>query len=516
MTNAMLADFGNESIEESLNQYVTFFIGKERYAFPMSDVIEIIRVPGMVDVPLTSSALLGLANLRGHVLPVLDLRGILCLNAVEQTDSSRILVVNVGSNVGLMVDRVSRVIGVADQDIQNAQSIKSSIDAELLQGVIQSNDGQGFIQILLPKQCVEIQFQDIVADATQIGNLDNSATSITAHLADEDAEADLDMLVSFNVDEQEYAFHLESVQEIVRLPDDISKVPNVDSHVLGLINLRERILPLISLRSLFGMYDCDDHEDQRILVVDLSNSRHRSNCVGLVVDGVKEVLRVTTKDQGDVPKLLNTQNSDDIEKICRLENGKRLVSVLRPESLLHYPSVQRAFEETQQEEQLMDKSETHIELDSDTEQMVVFKLSDQEYGISIEDVQEITRIPDKLDKVPKTASFIDGMVNLRGTILPVVDMRTRFDMERTESTDRQRILVVTIDSIKTGFVVDSVSEVLRLSKRQIEDAPPLSDDQNRMLGKVVNLSQNNRIIQILSARELLNSDEQNIVAGQME
>lgn len=155
------------------------------------------------------------------------------------------------------------------------------------------------------------------------------------------------------------------------------------------------------------------------------------------------------------------------------------------------------------------------DLDSENEQMVVFKLADQEYGISIEDVQEITRIPDKLDKVPKTATFIDGMVNLRGTILPVVDMRTRFDMLRIDKSDRQRILVVSIDAIKTGFVVDSVSEVLRLSKRQIESAPPLSSDQNRMLGKVVNLSNSNRIIQILSARELLSANEQHIVANQI-
>ncbi|MEC8081524.1 MAG: chemotaxis protein CheW, partial [Pseudomonadota bacterium] len=208
--------------------------------------------------------------------------------------------------------------------------------------------------------------------------------------------------------------------------------------------------------------------------------------------------------------------SDDIEKICRLDNGKRLVSVLKPSSLLQYPSVQKAFDEAHHEDQTMEQQQDNdLDLDSDNEQMVVFKLADQEYGISIEDVQEITRVPEKLDKVPKTASFIDGMVNLRGTILPVVDMRTRFDMNRIEASDRQRILVVNIDSVKTGFVVDSVSEVLRLSKRQIEDAPPLSDDQNRMLGKVVNLSQRNRIIQILSARELLSANEQTIVANQL-
>lgn len=515
MTNAMVAELNHEEFEESLNQYVTFFIGKERYAFPMTDVVEIIRIPSMVDVPLTSSSLLGLANLRGHVLPVLDLRTILSFNSVEQTESSRILVVNVGTNIGLMVDRVSRVIDVTESDIQDAQGIKSSINAELLQGVINGGDDQGFIQILLPKQCVETQFQNIISDAVQSNSMaDGSTASIT--IEEEEADEDIDMLVSFNVDEQEYAFHLGSVQEIVRLPDDISQVPHVDSHVLGLINLRGRVLPLISLRSLFGMYEGEVNEDHRILVVDLNEKPSQSSCVGLVVDGVKEVLRVSPNEQGEVPKLLNTFNSDDIEKICRLNNGKRLVSVLKPSSLLQYPSVQKAFDEAHQEDQTMEQQQDNdLDLDSDNEQMVVFKLADQEYGISIEDVQEITRVPEKLDKVPKTASFIDGMVNLRGTILPVVDMRTRFDMDRIEASDRQRILVVNIDSVKTGFVVDSVSEVLRLSKRQIEDAPPLSDDQNRMLGKVVNLSQRNRIIQILSARELLSANEQTIVADQL-
>lgn len=516
MTNSMLAEPLHDDQDESLNQYVTFYIGKERYAFPMQEVVEIIRIPKMVDVPLTSPALVGLANLRGHVLPVLDLRTILSFETQDNTDSSRVLVVNVGANIGLIVDRVSRVINVQPNDIQNAKSIQSTIDAELLQGVIATNDADAFIQILVPRQCIELEFSHFTSNVQSHGTSDGNYVE-PAHDSAPEEEEDIDMLVSFDIEQQEYAFHLSSVQEIVRLPEHISQVPRVDHHVLGLINLRQRILPLISLRSLFGMTDVDASEDQRILVVDLNEFGKKSACVGLVVDGVKEVLRIPTAQQDDVPKLLDASSSEDIEKICRLDQGKRLVSVLKPSSLLQNPSIQKAFEEVQQKDSQMDHSISiqDEDTDSNSEQMVVFKLADQEYGISIEDVQEITRQPDKLDKVPKTASFIDGMVNLRGTILPVVDMRSRFDMIRIENNDRQRILVVNIDNVKTGFVVDSVSEVLRLSKSQIESSPSLSDDQNRMLGQVVNLADRNRIIQILSARELLNSNEQEMIASQM-
>src|SRR6202789_2411784 len=83
-------------------------------------------------------------------------------------------------------------------------------------------------------------------------------------------------------------------------------------------------------------------------------------------------------------------------------------------------------------------------------QLVTFLLKDEEFGFDIMSVQEIIRLP-KMAKVPRTPPYVDGIANLRGVVLPVIDMRTRFGMERAEETDRTRVLVIDIDRVKTGF-----------------------------------------------------------------
>jgi len=144
--------------------------------------------------------------------------------------------------------------------------------------------------------------------------------------------------------------------------------------------------------------------------------------------------------------------------------------------------------------------------------LVVFRLHGQEYGVSTDVVQEIIRVPEmEMNAVPKTADFIEGMVNLRGAVLPVLDLRSRFGIERNQRDDKQRILVLELENIPTGFIVDEVNEVLRIAKDTIEDAPHLSDEQSRLMGRVVNLPQHKRMIQVLEVAELLDMKEVNIL-----
>ena len=104
-------------------------------------------------------------------------------------------------------------------------------------------------------------------------------------------------------------------------------------------------------------------------------------------------------------------------------------------------------------------------------QLVTFLLKDEEFGFDIMSVQEIIRLP-KMAKVPRSPAYVDGIANLRGVVLPIIDMRPRFGMDRTESTDRTRVLVVDIDGVKTGLRVDRVKQVTRVSRGEMETPPP--------------------------------------------
>src|ERR1017187_1300108 len=135
----------------------------------------------------------------------------------------------------------------------------------------------------------------------------------------------------------------------------------------------------------------------------------------------------------------------------------------------------------------------------DESQLVTFLLKDEEFGFDIMSVQEIIRLP-KMAKVPRTPPYVDGIANLRGVVLPVIDMRTRFGMERAQETDRTRVLVVDIDGVKTGLRVDRVKQVTSVLRSEIEPPPAaIRGTTTDYLEGVVKLDKGQRIVMALNA-----------------
>jgi purine-binding chemotaxis protein CheW len=106
-------------------------------------------------------------------------------------------------------------------------------------------------------------------------------------------------------------------------------------------------------------------------------------------------------------------------------------------------------------------------------QLVSFKLSDEEYGIDILKVQEINRMLD-ITRVPDSPPFVEGVINLRGKVIPIVDLRGRFGMERRAHDKNTRIVVVELAGRIVGFIVDAVREVLRIQSSVAEPAPQMT------------------------------------------
>ncbi|MGE0086179.1 MAG: chemotaxis protein CheW [Desulfococcaceae bacterium] len=118
---------------------------------------------------------------------------------------------------------------------------------------------------------------------------------------------------------------------------------------------------------------------------------------------------------------------------------------------------------------------------------LTFTLADEEYGIGILKIKEIIGMM-PITVVPQTPVFVKGVINLRGKVIPVIDLRLRFGMETIEYTDRTCIIVVEVDgetgNMMIGIVVDTVSEVLNIRKQDIEDTPRFGTklDTNYILG----------------------------------
>lgn len=113
----------------------------------------------------------------------------------------------------------------------------------------------------------------------------------------------------------------------------------------------------------------------------------------------------------------------------------------------------------------------------ETLQLVSFCINKDHYAVDILSVQEINRMLE-ITEVPESPAGIEGVINLRGRIIPVMDLRTRFSLPPSERTEESRIVVVNAAGSTVGFIVDRVYEVLRINSSTVEPSPTLSNGVN--------------------------------------
>lgn len=140
-------------------------------------------------------------------------------------------------------------------------------------------------------------------------------------------------------------------------------------------------------------------------------------------------------------------------------------------------------------------------------QFVTFRLGKEEYGIDIHKVTTIERMTN-ITRVPKTADFVKGVMSLRGEVVPVIDLRTKFGLPRIEETDESRIIIFKIEDVVLGMVVDLVSEVVTLPAENIEGATGLTTNEYMAnciygVGKI-----GDRIVTLLNLESLTDNSQE--------
>ncbi len=158
------------------------------------------------------------------------------------------------------------------------------------------------------------------------------------------------------------------------------------------------------------------------------------------------------------------------------------------------------------------KKETHAGVGGDELlQLVSFKIGEEEFGVNILRVQEINRMLN-VTQVPNSPEYVDGVINLRGRVIPVIDLRTRFGMERKQHDKNTRVVVVELAGKTVGFVVDAVSEVLRIS-RSVTEPPPETVASSIGADFITSIAKlEDRMIILIDLEKVLSTEEKNALS----
>lgn len=590
------------------NQIVTFQLGKEIFGIDTNLIKEIIRYPEITEVPKAPKYLKGLANLRGIIIPVIDTRIKLDIPNIEITSHTRVLILDIGKTfLGLIVDQVKGVIDVEENEVEPPpQVLSSGIEKEYISGVIRKN-GQLILKLNLENLCkIEIKTSE-TKRSTQVFKEEKE---------EEKKHIEEIQLVTFSIAGEEYAFPIEIVKEILRV-GNITEVPETSEYILGILAVRDTLLPVVDLRKIFCFSDlardvneeldkilkehedfvrdlknsietgspfrCEldpnkcsfglwmkkfitssekinqaiesmkkDHqlfhelakiilqkvkehnkesalqlfendilpifkklkghfrnlkeaisedikEDQRILVLEIFNTP-----IGILVDRIKQVIRVPKNSIEKPPEILKTERSDNLKGIAKLEEGKRIIMLISEESLFDKKTIEELKEMVKKEEKL----EKEVTTVTEEIQLVTFKLAEVDFAIPIEDVQEINRV-ENITSVPRAPYFVEGVMNLRGNVIPIIDLRKRFEMEFRSYDETTKVIIVKLQNKLVGFVVDSVSEVLRVPKDSLETPPEIivENIDTRFIKAICKLEEKNKIILVIDILNVLSYEE---------
>lgn len=445
-------------------QLLAFAAGGERLAMPADEVVEVIPSPATTRVPHAPASLRGLANVRGQVVPVVSLAALLGQNAGSE---GRLVMLGGAKPVGLLVDRVSALV-----------------------------EGDGTARLVQPRQLIDRAFTGLSARTSK------PVSAIERDTAESAQAVPTVALLAFSVAGQEFGLPLGEVREVLRIPDGIAALPHGGEAIVGTASHRGRLVPLLDLRVLLGLTRRDRNGEPRVLL-----ARIGMHLVGLVVDKVNAVLHVPEDRIDPLPTVLAKRTAEArIQAICRLDDGRRLVSVLSSDRLLSDEISARLAEEGDEN--------MHVVADetADEEQILLFTLGDDEFGLPVAAVREVARRPERLTSLPRAPAFVDGIMNLRGQVLPVIDQRRRFGAPHEDGA-RRPVLVVTVGDAQAGFVVDAVTRVASVPAAALQPAPDLGGDEAGIIDRVATLEVDGRLVLLVNPQELLDRAERDLLAA---
>ncbi len=439
-------------------------IDGELFGFDGNNIEQILRVPAISDIPLSSSGIKGLSSISGKIVTIIDTGILLDLNKVIDTNSSaRLLTINCDeNNYGLLVDEV---VGMSSVDEDNYEL---SNDNNKIKAIYKQKDD--ICQIV--DECSAIEHLSLESySPIDVDKFDQKEINTQEVTVDTKSSRYLFLTVG----EEEFAISLDIAREIIFLPESITPMSEAGYGVMGMITLRDELIVAIDLKDILDVnpHNTKEQKDTRLLVLN-----YRGKSLALKVDSISEVKEISNN---NIEKLPQKFADSKIESIFKSNNN--LVSIISQKYLIDLLK-----ENSLKEEDLTTKLEDNNKESKDMIEAAVFQIANEEFALGIEDVQEIIRYTD-ITPIPEAPQFVDGVINLRGIVIPILSLPQRLGFEK-KIDSKSKILICVIADEKIGLLVDDVNEIMFIEDQYISKNS--SDDA--LFSDVITLDEGKRVI----------------------
>jgi len=474
-------------------QLVTFTLDEVEFGLDIDRVQEITPRTDITPVPGAPSFVLGIVNLRGSIIPVLDSRLRFHLPPKPTTAKTRIIILDLaGQPTGLMVDSVSEVVKLDDFTLRDTPPLVAGVRSDYLAGMVTA--ANRLITLINLEKILDssefIERAHLTEKGAGSGIFSSGATAANVEQVEEELP-----YVTFTLGKEFFGINLKMVEEIIELPT-VTKVPDAPPYVLGVICLRDQVLPLLDFNQLLQS-EPSDNPVAGDMVILLSFGQAK---LGIVVDGIQEIIRIKEEDILPPPQTLSEREAKDLEGVVL--RSDRMVSLLK---VLDIITGEDQAKIAAMSTSLIPDQALEVQAASHDLPLVVFRLGAEAYSLRLHEVREIIMVGN-ITPIPRAPSFIEGVLNLRGEVMPVIDLRERFGLDRQATTSVSRIVITPIGGVSTGLIVDSVEEVKSVDLKRLEEPPRVTAvGANAFIEKVARTDQG--VIFLLNVQCLLTEVE---------
>lgn len=491
--------------------FAAFKIIDIEIALAINHVREVINYPDKINqMPLSPIFLIGVFNLRGNVIPLIDLKKLLCLPTKNDNNdkNQKVVITEIdGAEIGILVDGTTEILRISENNL-NLIDFNNQLSDKVIAGIIKLEDGDRMIQVLNPNALFKIK------------NIPQIIAKQKKHHQNNLQNHKLEKCITFLIGNLQLGLEISSVFEIIKIPD-IQNSPIDNEICLGVINLRGISVPIINSHKIFQEEkNQTDNEPRRILIM-----KNNQSLMGFVVDQVLNISFFSRDEIINVPNI--TKSTSDISNEHHIESiilGCVVLKDINETFLVDFNIILKNKEIekiTDNHQQFYKNHQYSIEKKKFNREVYISFFLDQLYALPIKDIQEIINFKNDLISPPEKNPIIKGMLNLRGNLVTIIDTCTLYQLN-SNSLDQKnkKILILKQNNEYCGLVVDNIDSIVTINSDDKMKLPAImtqklkekfTDDIKEVIS-IEDNSKNKKALIILNILPILNRIKENTAA----